>query len=137
MPPEVIKTETIKLKDINKIDMYSLGVLLYRFAFFCYPYNLKNEDLDDYNKIYNKIKNNNLEINDENHEYSQYFINFIQKLLEKDITKRINIDEASDDYWVKGANILMDVKEKLCNDDSFLINLLCDYIYEFNCYMKK
>ena len=30
MAPEVIKEKTIKIKDINKIDIYSLGVLLYK-----------------------------------------------------------------------------------------------------------
>ena len=137
MPPEVIKRKTVKLKYVNKIDMYSLGVLLFRFAFCYYPYNLKNEDIDDYDKIYNKIMDNNLEINNENREYSQYFINFLKKLLEKDITKRINIDEALEDYWTKGAYILMNEKEKLFNINSFLINLLMNSFYEFNYYMKK
>ena len=137
MPPEVIRKESIKLKDVNKIDIYSLGVTLFKLSCCCYPYDLKNEDSNNYDKIYNKIMNNNLEINNENNEYSQYFINFIKKLLEKDITKRINIDQALDDYWVKGANILMEEKEKLSNDYSFLINLLSDYIYEFNYYNKK
>jgi len=137
IPPEVIKEKTVKLKDVNKIDMYSLGVLIYKFAFCYYPYNLKKEDIDDYDKIYNKIMNNKLEINDEYGEYSQYFINFVKKILEKDITKRINIDEALEDYWIKGADILINEKEKLFNADSFLINLLMDNFYEFNNYIKK
>ena len=137
MPPEVIISKTIKIKDVNKIDIYSLGILLYRFSFGYYPYNLKNEDIDDYDKIYDKIMNNNLEINNEDWEYSQYFIDFIKKCLEKDITKRINIDEALENYWIKGANILMNEKEKLFNADAFLINLLMDSFYEFNYYIKK
>ena len=137
MPPEVIKSKTIKLKDVNKIDMYSLGVLLYKFAFCIYPYNLKNEDVDDYDKIYDKIINNKLEINNEEWEYSQCFINFIKKCLEKDITKRISIDEGLKDYWIKGSDILMNEKEKLCNADAFLISLLMDSFYEFNNYIKK
>ena len=136
MPPEVIKEKTVKLKDVNKIDMFSLGVLIYKFAFCCYPYNLKNED-NDYDKIYNKIMNNKLEIGSEDGEYSEFFINFLKKLLEKDITKRINIDEALEDYWIKGADILMEEKEKLFNADSFLINLLMENFYEYNYYMKK
>ena len=47
MAPEVIKSETIKLKDINKIDLFSLGVILYRFAFCCYPFDLNHEDSND------------------------------------------------------------------------------------------
>ena len=136
IPPEVIKKETIKLKDVNKIDIYSLGVTLYKLSFCCYPYDLKNEDSGNYDKIYNKIMNNNLEINNENNKYSQYFINFLLKLLEKDITKRINIDEALED-WIQGAYILMDYKEELCDRQSFIINLICDHIYEFNKYIKK
>ena len=67
---------------------------------------------------------------------SKYFLNFIKKCLEKDITKRISIDEALEDYWIKGANIIMNEKEKLYNADSFLINLIMDSFYEFNNYIK-
>ena len=59
--------------------------------------------------------NNNLKINDGNSKYSEHFSDFIKKLLEKDINKRISINEALEHYWIKGANILIDEKEKLYN----------------------
>ena len=137
MPPEVINAELIELKNIHKIDIYSLGVLLYNFSFGCYPYSLTKEDSKQYDKIYEKIMNNNLEINNDNNEYSNFFIDFLKKLLEKDINKRINIEEALEHYWIKGASLLMDEKEKLFNAKSFLINLIMDHIYSFNNYLQK
>ena len=42
----------------------------------------------------------------ENNIFSLVFIDFLKKLLEKDIDKRININEALNHDWIKGANIL-------------------------------
>ena len=134
MAPEVIKSETIKLKDINKIDLFSLGVILYKFAFCCYPFDLNHEDSND--TIYEKIMNNNLEIN-ENYEYSKYFVDFLKKLLEKDINKRININEALEHYWIKGADIIMNEKEKIFNANTFIANLITDSFYNFNNFLKE
>ena len=135
MAPEVIKCQTIKLKDINKIDLYSLGVILYRLFFGCYPFCLTQEDSKDYDTIYEKIMNNNLEI-DVDYEYSEHFADFITKLLEKDINKRININQALEHYWIKGADILMNEKEKLFNANIFIADLITDSFYNFNQYLK-
>ena len=137
MAPEVLNTDEIELKNIHKIDIYSLGILLYRFSFGCYPYSLNHEDSKQCDKMYDKIKNNNLEFNNEDLGYSEFFKDFLKKSLEKDINKRINIDEALEHYWIKGARILMNEKEKLYNAQSFLINLIMDNIYNFNNYLKK
>ena len=102
MPPEVIKSKTINVNDLNKIDLYSLGMILYYLAFGYFPFGLKNEDAKDYDTIYYKIKNNKLEFDDEYNYYSKYFIDFLGKLLEKDINKRININKALNHYWTKG-----------------------------------
>ena len=135
MPPEVILGRNIKLKDINKIDLYSLGVILYRFAFCCYPFGLTHKDSKDCVAVYEKIMNNKLEI-DKNYNYSDYFVDFLKKLLEKDINKRININEALEHLWIKGADILMDEKEKINNDNIFIMNLITDSFYNFNNYLK-
>lgn len=138
MAPEVIKEKVIDLKDINKIDLYSLGVLLYKFAFCSYPYSLNyDEDYKNDEQIYNKIMNNKVEFNDPNKEYSELFKDFEKKLLEKDISKRININESLEHPWVKAGNILIDEKEKLYNGNSFLINLMMDNFYNFNKLVKK
>ena len=137
MAPEVIKRKTINIKDLNKIDLYSLGVILYHLSFYTYPYNLNIEDVNDYDKIYNKITSNELTFNNEDNSFSQHFINFLKKLLEKDINKRINIYEALNHYWIKGGNILFNEKEKYYNCSSYLINLVTDHIINFDRYIKK
>ena len=59
--------------------------------------------------------NSNLTINEENNNFSSYLVDFLKLLLEKVINKRININETLNHYWVKGAKILFDEKEKLYN----------------------
>ena len=88
-------------------------------------------------KIYNKIKNNKLEFDNENNCYSKYFIDFINKLLEKDINKRINLEDALNHYWIKGAQILLDEKEKFYDLSNFCSYLLVDHIKPFNDYIFK
>lgn len=135
IPPEVINKETIKVNDLNKIDLYSLGVVLYHLAFGNYPYNLLYEDSNDYDKIYKKVMKD-WEINEKN-DFSLYFIDFLKKLLSNDINKRININDAMNHYWIKGADILFDEREKTFNANSFLIFLMTDSIKSFNNYLGK
>ena len=136
MAPEVIKSKIINIRDINKIDLYSLGVIIYNLAFGSYPYDLNSEDCDNYEKIYEKIKNNELKFNNEENYYSNYFIDFLKQLLEKNINKRINIDQALSHYWINGAYILFDEKEKMFNTSSFLIYLLTDHFKNFDKYIN-
>ena len=130
MAPEVINSEIIDVNDLDKVDIFSLGVMLYNFAFYSYPYELNNEEDEN---IEEKI-NNILEKNKLN--YSKYFIGFLKKLLEKDINKRINIREAMEDYWINGAKILLEEKEKINNANIFLSYLMFDYFHSFNDYIK-
>ena len=134
--PEVINNEIIKVNDLNKVDLYSLGVILYSLAFCNYPFDLIDEDAKDYGKIYKKIMKE-WKIKEKENNYSSYFIDFLQKLLEKDINKRININEASNHYWVKGGEILIDEKEKLYNSNFFLTKVINNSVKNFNDYLKK
>ncbi len=136
MSKEILKSDTIKVKDLNKVDLYSFGVTLYNLAFAEYPYVLEKLDPRNYKIILENIENNELTFpNSEN--YSSYFLDFISKLLEKDIEKRISVLEALDHYWIKGGRILIDEKEKIFNDEKFLSYLLSDYISNFNIYINK
>jgi serine/threonine protein kinase len=136
MAPEVIKGDTIDVTDLNKVDLYSFGVILYYFAFGYYPFNLTKEDAKQNDKIYEKITKELIIENEDNY-YSTLFIDFVKKLLDKDINKRIDINEALNHYWVKGAQILFDEKEKLFNAGTFLSYLITDHIKNFDDYIKK
>ena len=51
MSPEVLRKDTIDASDASKIDVYSIGVLLYLLAFNDYPYKLRDVDSKNYTKI--------------------------------------------------------------------------------------
>ena len=136
MSKEILKSETIKYKDLNKIDLYAFGVLLYNLAFGIYPYNLSHGDERKYETILQKIENEKLSFPNTK-DYSSHFLDFISKLLEKDIDKRINIYEALEHYWIKGAKIILDEKENCYNIETFIFYLLTDHIKSFNDYIQK
>ena len=134
IPLEIINTELIEYQDINKIDSYELGVTIYYLVFGSFPYDIKYGD--NYDQIKEKIKNNKLEIKNANN-FSKFFEDFIEKLLEKDIKKRMSIFEAVNHYWLKGGKILYDEKERIYNIYSFATQLMTDGIKEFNDYLNK
>ena len=135
MAPEVIKNKTINVKDLNKVDLFSLGITLYYLAFNSFPFGLSHEDIKDNDKIYGKImEGKKIKINDV---YSKHFIDFLNQLLQKDINERIDINQALEHYWVKGAIILNNEKEKVCDDNNFLSYLILDHFKSFDDYLKK
>ena len=135
MCSQVINSSEIKVKDLNKVDIYSFGVLLYKLVFGYYPFNLKSEDDENYKVINQKI-NSEYEIkNDIN--FSSYFIDFISKILQRDINKRMNIYEAMEHPWMKGAQLLIDEKENIYNSNLFVLKLITDNIKNFNDYLSK
>ena len=137
IPIEVIAKQRIKCKDLNKIDIYSFGVLLYYLAFQKYPYNLEKDDADDYDKIYKNIYKNDIGIDKENKEFSLAFYDFLSKIIEKDIYNRMDIYAARDHYWIKGAHILLAEKEKILNINTFISYLLSNHIKAFNDYIQR
>ena len=140
MAPEVLSNKIVYLNNLHKIDLYSLGVTIFNLAFNSYPYGLQDEDIgvnQEYSKILKKIENENLEFNNEANSYSSHFIDFLKRLLEKDINKRANINEALEHYWIKGAKILNDEKENLYCPNKFLDCLISDSLMNFNLYINK
>ena len=136
MAPEVIKSKTINVKDLNKVDLFSLGMTLYHLAFGSFPFGISHDDIKDNDKIYDKImKGKKIEINDD--DYSNHFIDFLNQLLQKDINERIDINQALENYWVKGALILNNEKEKVYNASNFLSYLITDHFKSFDDYLKK
>ena len=136
MSPEVLAKKQILVSEASKIDIYSLGVLLYLLAFYDYPYELNDVSSKDYAQIAKNIETKTLEFpKDTGH--SKIFINFLKKCLNKDINQRYNIYEAMNDPFFKGYQIILDEKEKIYNAGSFLINLMVDNLNKFNDYIKE
>jgi serine/threonine protein kinase len=136
MSKEILKMDTIKVKDLHKVDLYAFGVTLYNLAFAKYPYGLEKEDANDYKKILEKIKTNELTFPN-TEDFSSHFLDFISKLLEKDIEKRMNMSEVLNHYWIKGGRLLLDEQEKVYNAGVFLSYLLTDHISDFNSYINQ
>ena len=128
MAPEVLNSEIINTKDLEKVDLYSLGSMLFNLAFEIYPDEFTKEELEE--KINTLIAENKSN-------YSKYFFDFVNKLLEKDINRRINIKQAIEHYWIKGAEILINEKEKMSNTNIFLSYLIFDFFPHFNKYIYK
>ena len=136
MSKEILKMDTIKVKDLHKVDLYAFGVILYNLAFDEYPYGLEKKDAHDYKKILEKIETNKLTFPN-TEDFSSHFLDFISKLLEKDIEKRMNMSEVLNHYWIKGGRILLDEQEKVYNAGVFLSYLLTNHISDFDAYINK
>ena len=135
MSPEVLDQKTILVSEASKIDIYSLGVLLYLLAFYDYPYKLNDVNSKNYTQIAKNIKEQKLEFPaDTGH--SKLFINFLKNCLNKDIKQRYDIYQAMNDVWFKGYQIILDEKEKIYNASKFLIDLMVDNLINFNEYLK-
>ena len=134
IPPEIIKRMRVKSRDLQKVDLFSLGVTLYALGFGQYPFDIKTDDGDE--EIINKMRSG-WKVKDENNIFSSHFINFLNSLLEFDINKRPNINEALNNYWVKGASIILNEKENTANANIFLSYLITDHFREFKEYISS
>ena len=136
MSPEVLRKETIPVEYASKIDVYSIGVLLYFLAFCDYPFKLKDVGNKDYPQILKNVENNDLEF-PKDYEISKPFLNLLKNCLNKDISKRYSIHKLINDPWTKGYQIILNEKEKLYNAGRFVIDLMVDNIINFNEYIKQ
>ena len=134
--PEILEKKKILVKNANKIDIYSMGVMLYYLAFGIYPYDLESVKSRDYEMISKTIKNQKKLIFQKDIKISGIFENFLERSLEIDINKRLDIENALKHPWVLGANIIMNEKEKISSLQKFLVKLVKDDIMEFNDYIK-
>ena len=136
MSPEVLSRSQIDYEDCSKIDMYSLGVVLFNLAFEKFPYELDYSYKRNFNLIFEKIKSEKFKI-PEKKNFSPLFKKFLENLLEKDIKNRMSIYDALEDPWIKAADLIFKEKEKLNNFEKFLINMITNNIRSFNEYLKN
>ena len=136
MSPEVLGKYEIDVEDCNKIDMFSLGILIYNSAFGQFPYQLEFSDRKNFKAIYDKIMQKNL-IFPNIKSYSHLFKNFLRGLLNKNIKNRYSINDALEDPWIKGTKLIFKDKEKMSDLEKFLINIVTDNIKSFNDYIKN
>jgi serine/threonine protein kinase len=136
MSPEILGKKQININDCNKIDIFSLGILLYNLAFGSYPYGLEISDKRNFELMFNKINTNSLFI-PKIEKLSSMFRDFLSGLLNKDISKRLSINEALNHPWIKAANEIFIEKEKINDLEKFLINLVTDNIKAFNDYINS
>ena len=134
--PEILEKKEILVKNANKIDLYSMGVVLYYLAFGTYPYNLKNVKSNEYNMILKTIKEQKKLEFLEDRKISDLFKDFLEGVLEIDIEKRFDIKKVLEHPWIKGANLIMNEKEKVFNLEKFLVLLITDSIKKFNDYIE-
>lgn len=135
MSPEIIGRTQMKIKEAEKVDIYSLGVTLYYLAFGKYPFDLSEIGSKDYKNILKNINNKALEF-PKDRKVSNLFKDFLRGLLEKDYTKRFNIRRALNHQWVQASQAIYDEKENVCCQENFLINMVTDNIIKFNNIIK-
>ncbi len=136
MSPEVLLKAQIDYEDCSKIDMFSLGVVLYNLAFEKFPYDLDYTYKRNFGLILDKIQKQNLKI-PEIKNFSYLFKKFLRNLLEKNIKNRMSVYEALEDPWIKAADLLIKEKEKINDIGKFLIYMITDNVRSFNEYLKK
>lgn len=139
MSPEVLAKEHIDVEDASKIDMFSLGVMLYNLAFGDFPYKLNLSLKKNFCEILYRIKNNKLEIPEDkikSGKYSYLFIRFLKNILEKNIKNRMSVFDSLDDPWIKGTDLIIREKEKIDDTTKFYTYITTDNFRTFNEYLK-
>ena len=112
--PEVMEGKRIQVDEASKIDIFSFGVVLFTLGLSYYPYDIKipkNKEGIKEEDILKNIKDNKLNFGKTKN--SEMFQNFVEKCLEKDITKRYNIYQALKNPWIIGNKYILNEKEKL------------------------
>ena len=139
MSPEVLAKEHIDVEDASKIDMFSLGVMLYNLAFGDFPYKLNLSLKKNFSEILYRIKNNKLEIPEDkikSGKYSYLFIRFLKNILKKNIKNRMSVFDSLDDPWIKGTDLIIREKEKIDDTTKFYTYITTDNFRTFNEYLK-
>lgn len=137
--PEIIHKDEIMVEDCNKVDIFSLGVMLYHLAFGKFPYELdrypkcenEKEEKKYWNDNYEKIMHNELTFPKESKK-SEMFKDFLRGLLSNKIKERFSINQCLEHPFVQASEVFEEEKERDGILEKFLISLLTDGLLEFN-----
>ena len=126
MSPEYrLNHKAINYDNFTKIDIFSLGCILFKFAFNIDF--LKSEDIKVYSeeRFYLFNFNHKFEFSEENFKnLSGQFIEFLKGFLEVDINKRFNLNNVLNHEWIKSLKNLKFYQELFYNDNiKFLLEL--------------
>ena len=134
--PEILGGTSIKVKDLNKIDIYSLGVMSFVLAYGFFPYNSSNDNMKNTELIYKQIMSSKLKIPPLK-SYSKGFVNFLEKCLNRDIKERYSIEDALRDPWINGYKLIEKSKHLYNNLEKFLICVVTDNIINYKKYKDQ
>lgn len=127
MPLENLRKETVKLKESHKADIYSLGVMIYRFIYGCYPYSINSSDKGD--DLIAKIEKNTLDFSS-TVKISEELKDFLRKILRKDHKERADVNEIFSHKWIKIFHSIKTIKDYYNDKEKFVIDLINDDISE-------
>ncbi len=97
-PECVIKKTEIKSSQCEKLDLFSLGVVMYMLLYSKHPFGYKNSlSCNDYTQILETT-----EANCANENITETCKEFLKGLLEKDINKRLSYDQIVNHRWILG-----------------------------------
>jgi serine/threonine protein kinase len=129
MSPENIKRETVALNESHKADIYSLGVMIYKFIFGCYPYSIISTDKGT--DIIEKFEKNALDFPC-NIRISEELKDFLRRVLAKDYRERADVDQLFSHKWMKIFKSIKSLRDCYKDKEKFVIDLINDDITEIS-----
>ena len=114
--PEQLENKKIKTTLMDRIDLWALGVVMYKLLYGNFPYCSKDKKLNN-QQMLQEINETKLEFEQET---SEDLKTFIARLLEKDIEKRIDLIEALNSPIMKTYDFLLEMKKGFSDFGKFI-----------------
>ena len=123
--PENLLRKEVSCKDCHKSDLFSLGVLLYKYLYGFFPYQMKTSDCTQI--ILEKLTKNNLSFEIDT-QLSTELKDLLSKLLEVNYEKRISIKDLMLHDWIKKFSSIKHLKENYSDLNKMVMDLYFDDI---------
>ncbi len=114
--PEQFERKKINAKFLERVDLWALGVVFYKLIHGKFPYNCKDKTKNG-QEFLALIKESELEFDEG---ISEDLKDFISKLLEKNIEKRISIKEALNHPVIRTYNFLIEMKKSYSDFSKYI-----------------